>query len=145
MLKQLGFFKGVNLGGWFSQCDYSEERLNTFITETDFAQINAWGFDHVRIPIDYNVIQNEDGSMKEDGLRRIDGALALCDKYGLTTGVALPGPHPAVPIVQILLTFFIVSGSRSIALAIFVAGPIAMISTSFGFAFTVSRIKSIAF
>ena len=85
MLKEMGFYKGVNLGGWFSQCDYSKERLDSFITEKDFAQIAAWGFDHVRIPIDYNVIQNRDGSMIEEGLRRIDRALALCEKYGLHT------------------------------------------------------------
>ncbi len=85
MLKERGFYKGVNLGGWLSQCDYSRERLDGFITEPDFAQIAQWGFDHVRIPIDYNVIQNPDGSMKEEGLSRIDGALALCDKYGLHT------------------------------------------------------------
>ena len=85
MLKEMGFYKGVNLGGWFSQCDYSKERLDGFITEKDFAQIAAWGFDHVRIPIDYNVIQNRDGSMIEEGLRRIDRALALCEKYGLHT------------------------------------------------------------
>ena len=83
MLKELGINKGVNLGGWLSQCDYSEERLNTFITEADFREIAALGFDHVRIPVDYNVIQNEDGGMKEEGLRRIDKAFALCDKYGL--------------------------------------------------------------
>ncbi len=85
MLKERGFYRGVNLGGWLSQCDYSAERLDGFITEPDFAQIARWGFDHVRIPIDYNVIQNEDGSMKEEGLRRIDAALALCRKYGLNT------------------------------------------------------------
>ena len=83
MLKEMGFYRGVNLGGWMSQCDYSAERLDGFITEPDFERIARWGFDHVRIPIDYNVIQNEDGSMKEDGLRRIDRALALCEKYGL--------------------------------------------------------------
>ena len=83
MRKELGFKKGVNLGGWFSQCDYSEERLNNFITEADFEKIAALGFDHVRIPIDYNVIQNPDGTMRPDGLGRIDAALALCDKYGL--------------------------------------------------------------
>jgi len=83
MLKELGFQKGVNLGGWFSQCDYSEERLNNFITEADFEKIADLGFDHVRIPIDYNVIQNPDGTMRPDGLGRIDAALALCDKYGL--------------------------------------------------------------
>ena len=83
MLKELGFKKGVNLGGWFSQCDYSEDRLNNFITEADFKQIADLGFDHVRIPIDYNVIQNPDGTMRPDGLGRIDAALALCNKYGL--------------------------------------------------------------
>ena len=83
MLKELGFYRGVNLGGWMSQCDYSAERLDGFVTEPDFERIARWGFDHVRIPIDYNVIQNEDGSMKEEGLRRIDRALALCEQYGL--------------------------------------------------------------
>ena len=83
MLKERGFYRGVNLGGWLSQCDYSAERLDGFITEADFAQIARWGFDHVRIPIDYNVVQNEDGSMKSEGLARIDRALALCGKYGL--------------------------------------------------------------
>ena len=82
-LKERGFYKGVNLGGWLSQCDYSTERLDGFITGEDFAQIAAWGFDHVRIPIDYNVIQNRDGSMKPEGLARIDRALALCEKNGL--------------------------------------------------------------
>ena len=85
MLKESGFYKGVNLGGWMSQCDYSAQRLDGFITEPDFAQIARWGFDHVRIPIDYDVIQNKDGTMKPEGLRRIDGALALCEKYGLNT------------------------------------------------------------
>ena len=80
LLKRLGFYRGVNLGGWMSQCDYSPERLDSFITEPDFAQIRRWGFDHVRIPIDYNVIQREDGTMKQDGLARIDSALALAEK-----------------------------------------------------------------
>ena len=85
MLKERGFYKGVNLGGWLSQCDYSAERLDGFITEPDFAQIARWGFDHVRIPIDYNVIQNADGSMKPEGLARIDRALEWSEKYGLRT------------------------------------------------------------
>lgn len=36
MLKEKGFKKGINLGGWFSQCDYSEKTMNEFITESDF-------------------------------------------------------------------------------------------------------------
>lgn len=85
MLKQKGFYKGINLGGWFSQCDYSDERLDSFITEPDFANIASWGADHVRIPIDYNVIENADGTYKEEGFVRIDNALSLCRKYHLNT------------------------------------------------------------
>ena len=83
ILKNKGFYKGVNLGGWFSQCDYSEDRLNNFITEKDFAVISKWGADHVRIPVDYNIFENEDGTYKEDGFKRIDDAFSLCKKYNL--------------------------------------------------------------
>ena len=83
MLKERGFYRGVNLGGWLSQCDYSAERLDSFITERDFAQIAAWGFDHVRLPVDYNVIQRPDGTMIEEGLRRIDRAVSWAEAYGL--------------------------------------------------------------
>ncbi len=85
MLKNKGFYRGINLGGWLSQCDYSEDRLNNFITEPDFEKIASWGLDHVRIPIDYNILENEDGSCKTDGFARIDRALELCRKYGLNT------------------------------------------------------------
>ncbi|HOC34848.1 MAG TPA: glycosyl hydrolase family 5, partial [Ruminococcus flavefaciens] len=53
MLKSKGIIKGINLGGWMSQCDYSRERLDNFIKENDIKQIAEWGFDHVRLPIDY--------------------------------------------------------------------------------------------
>ena len=39
MLKEKGFYRGVNLGGWMSQCDYSVERLEGFINEKDFETI----------------------------------------------------------------------------------------------------------
>ena len=83
MLKDSGFYKGINLGGWLSQCDYSEERLNGFITEKDFDVIASWGFDHVRLPVDYNVIQRPDGSMIEQGLCRIDRAIAWAEAQDL--------------------------------------------------------------
>ena len=60
-MKDFGFYKGVDLGGWFSQCDYSEDRMDHFITEKDFQVIAGWGLDHVRIPVDYNVMETENG------------------------------------------------------------------------------------
>lgn len=84
-----GFTKGVNLGGWLSQCDYSTEHLESFITEKDFEKIASWGLDHVRIPIDYNIIQDDDGAFKESGFGYIDKALAYCRKYGLNAVIDL--------------------------------------------------------
>ncbi len=85
MLKEKGFYKGVNFGGWLSQCDYSEDRLNNFIKEPDFEKAASWGIDHVRIPVDYNIFENEDGTYNEDGFSRVEKAFELCRKYGLNT------------------------------------------------------------
>ncbi|MDO5435453.1 MAG: cellulase family glycosylhydrolase, partial [Clostridia bacterium] len=79
-----GFRRGVNLGGWMSQCDYSKDRLDNFITEPDFAKIASWGLDHVRLPFDYNIVETENGDAYiEDGFRRIGEAIRLSRKYGL--------------------------------------------------------------
>ncbi len=73
-----GFMHGVNLGGWFSQCDYSEERYNKFITQKDFEVIKSWGLDHIRLPIDYNLVETKDGQPLEAGYNRIQNAIDWC-------------------------------------------------------------------
>ena len=78
-----GFMHGVNLGGWLSQCDYSEDRLNNFIKEEDIKTIAGWGLDHVRLPVDFNIFENNDGSRKEDGYVRVANAIGWCKKYNL--------------------------------------------------------------
>ncbi len=75
MKKLAGFYRGVDLGGWFSQCDYSEDVLDNFITEKDFEVIEGWGLDHVRLPIDYNILETEDGGYREDGFDRVKKAV----------------------------------------------------------------------
>lgn len=78
MLREKGFYKGVNLGGWMSQCDYSKERLDGFISEEDLARIASWGTDHVRLPVDYDVAE-----LMEDGIARIRGAVDMAKRHGL--------------------------------------------------------------
>lgn len=80
-----GFDKGVNLGGWLSQCgkNYTEEHYSTFIQEEDIQKIASWGLDHVRLPVDYNVIQTDEGDFIESGFAHIDRAISWCEKYGL--------------------------------------------------------------
>ncbi|MBQ7990434.1 MAG: glycoside hydrolase family 5 protein [Oscillospiraceae bacterium] len=83
-MKELtGFKKGVDLGGWMSQCDYSKEVLDGYITEDDFKKIASWGLDHVRLPIDYNILENEDGTYKEDGFDRVEKAVNTAIANGL--------------------------------------------------------------
>ena len=90
MLRECGFGRGVNLGGWMSQCDYSQERLDTFVTEEDIARIASWGLDHVRLPVDYNVLEAEDGARYlDEGFQRINRAIAWCRKYNLNLVIDL--------------------------------------------------------
>ena len=74
---------GINFGGWFSQCDNSQERYDTFLSKEDFKTVHEWGLDHVRIPVDYELVQNPDGSFKEDGFERLEQCITYCKEYGL--------------------------------------------------------------
>ncbi len=78
MLKERGFYKGVNLGGWMSQCDYSVQRLDTFIGDKDFETISSWGLDHVRLPVDYDVVE-----LMDDGIERVRRAIDEAKSCGL--------------------------------------------------------------
>ena len=66
MKKLLGFTHGVNLGGWLSQCDHTKERYDTFIVEDDIKEIKSWGLDHIRVPVDYNLVEDEEGNYLEE-------------------------------------------------------------------------------
>lgn len=104
MRKFEGYNRGVNLGGWLSQCDHTKERYDTFIKEEDFAEIAKRKFDHVRIPVDYelvlsdynefdditavigyghNLVLKHKYCFNEDGFGYIDFAISMCKKYNL--------------------------------------------------------------
>lgn len=78
-----GYRKGVNLGGWFSQCDHTEERYDTFIRDEDFAVLKGWGADHVRVPIDYELLEDRQANPIESGYARLKKTIALCRQNGL--------------------------------------------------------------
>ncbi len=81
-----GHKRGVNLGGWISQCgggNYNRGHYDEFIHESDIKKIADWKCDHVRLPFDYNVIQNENGEMNNSGFEYIDNCIQWCKKYNL--------------------------------------------------------------
>ena len=79
-----GFQKGVNLGGWISQFkEYNLNHFASFITEKDIAYISSLGFDHVRVPVDYNVLEDEEGNERAGGFRYLEDCRQWCEKHGL--------------------------------------------------------------
>jgi len=78
-----GYIKGINLGGWLSQCNHSSETYNSFLGESDIERIASWGLDHIRLPIDYELVETEDGKYKEEGFKYIDNCLDWCGKNDL--------------------------------------------------------------
>lgn len=84
MRKFEGFQKGVNLGGWISQFRrYDLQHFDTFITEADIEEIAALGFDHVRVPVDYTVLEDEDGNPRSSGHDYLAACHSWCLKHGL--------------------------------------------------------------
>lgn len=79
-----GYEKGVNLGGWLSQLvGHDDTHFATFITEADIARIASWGLDHVRLPIDCDVVFEDMGRKTGQRMRHVDECVAWCEKYGL--------------------------------------------------------------
>ena len=79
-----GFQKGVNLGGWLSQFDrYDPAHFQSFITEKDLKTIAALGFDHVRVPVDYIVLEDETGVLRPEGFAYLQNCLRWCEALDL--------------------------------------------------------------
>ena len=78
-----GYMHGINLGGWLSQCDHTKERYDHFIVKEDIERIAGWGLDHIRVPVDYDLVEDRDGNYREDGFSYIQKAIDWCGEYGL--------------------------------------------------------------
>lgn len=85
-----GYMAGVNLGGWLSQYEGNlrndpDHHFERFITKADIERIAGFGFDHVRVPFDYPLIEDDSAPQcyKESGFAYIDNCLSWCKQVGL--------------------------------------------------------------
>ncbi len=81
-----GFQAGVNLGGWISQyAHYDPQHFAQFIQKEDIQRIAGWGMDHVRLPVDYMVLEDDAAPFqyKPSGLETLDRCLEWCGAEGL--------------------------------------------------------------
>lgn len=75
--------RGINLGGFLSQCNHNKEHYQTFITQKDIQNIANMGFDHIRLPIDCEVLEHEDGSHNEEDIVHVTDTINWCKESGL--------------------------------------------------------------
>ena len=68
-----------------------EQFREAFITEADIREIAASGFDHVRLPINARIIQDEDGAPIEGGYAMIDRLIEWCRAHRLWVLLDLHG------------------------------------------------------
>ncbi len=83
------FQKGINLGGWLSQYDdlvttSLHDHFDTFITKKDIETIASWGADHVRLPVESTLLEDE-------SLQYMEKCMEWAQQYGL--GVILDLHH----------------------------------------------------
>lgn len=62
-----------------------------FISRDDIVRIAEEGMDHVRLPINWRVVMDEDGAIRPDGFDRIDDLVAWCRDLGLWVLLDLHG------------------------------------------------------
>ena len=78
-----GYTRGVNLGGWLSQCVHTPEHYDRFIAEADIRRIRDWGLDHIRVPVDYDLVEDAQGVRREAGFAYIQRAIDWSRRAGL--------------------------------------------------------------
>lgn len=75
--------RGINFGGYLSQCEHSSQHYQTFITEEDVKAVTSWGFDHIRLPIDCEVFEHADGTLHKEGIAFVDQFIEWCEKANI--------------------------------------------------------------
>lgn len=81
--------RGINLGGYLSQCKHTKEHYDTFIHEEDIKQISEWGFDHVRLAVDYEIFEKENGYIISEGYDRVRRVIEWAKSHNLNIVIDL--------------------------------------------------------
>jgi len=76
---------GTNISHWLSQSTLDRDIMKKVFTQADVQRIAGWGMDHIRLPVDFPLIENEGwpGKFSEEGLSWIDRAIDWCEASGL--------------------------------------------------------------
>ncbi len=81
--------RGTNISHWLSQSNRRGEERQAWFLEEDVKQIAAWGFDHLRLPIDEEQMWDEAGQPEPAAFELLDQALDWAKRAGLRVIVDL--------------------------------------------------------
>jgi len=62
-----------------------------FVARADIERMAQYGFDHVRLPINWRVVMHDDGELRADGFARIDDLIGWCADAGMWVLLDLHG------------------------------------------------------
>ncbi|MFW5912631.1 MAG: glycoside hydrolase family 5 protein [Candidatus Hadarchaeota archaeon] len=87
---------GFNFGLWLSQSSLKKSHLKSFYKKRDVERLQKWGFNFVRLPVDYMLFEEDrnPGDYDEKKLSYIDRAISWCSEYGVHVNLdmhELPG------------------------------------------------------
>jgi len=74
-------YRGINFGGYLSQWEHTLDHYATFITKEDVKKVKDLGFDHIRLPIDYEVLETREGFEYTEGIAYVNQFLLWCEEY----------------------------------------------------------------
>jgi endoglucanase len=75
--------RGVNLSHWLSQSDRRGDERRAWIARDDFRRIRAFGFDHVRLPLDEVQLWTEAGERETEAWDLLERALDWAEEEDL--------------------------------------------------------------
>jgi len=81
--------RGVNISHWLSQSDARGEQRRTWFTADDVRRIAAWGFDHIRLPVDEEQLWDEQGRREQEAFDLLAAGLDWAEAAGLRVVVDL--------------------------------------------------------
>jgi aryl-phospho-beta-D-glucosidase BglC (GH1 family) len=82
---------GFNFGNWLSQSSLEPPHIETFYAKKDVSLIKDWGFNFVRLPVDYMFFENDNapGVYDESRLKYVDKCISWCKKYDVHVNLDL--------------------------------------------------------
>ncbi|MGC9450350.1 MAG: glycoside hydrolase family 5 protein [Oceanipulchritudo sp.] len=81
--------RGVNISHWLSQRKVAEPRPPSWFSEVDTGFLHDLGFDHIRLPVDEEILWDERGARREEEWDRLHHALQWCHRHALRVIVDL--------------------------------------------------------